>query len=86
MATGSPLTPSTQAPSHCVSCGQTRPQIDGSELSRAIVSAAPCRSPACSAAMNSGMEMPTGHAATQRGFLQCRQRDASSVASSRLYP
>ncbi len=83
MATGSPLMPTTHAPSHWVSCGQTRPQIDGSELSRAMVSAARCMSPSCSAAMKSGMAIPTGQAATQRGFLQCRQRDASSVASCR---
>lgn len=39
--------------------------------------------PVCKAPMKSGMRMLTGQAATQRGFLQCRQRDASSLASSR---
>ena len=85
-ATGSPLMPSTQAPSHCVSCGQTRPQIDGSELSRAITSAAPATSPSHKREMKSGICTPTGQAATQRGLRQCRQRDASVRASSRLYP
>ena len=31
MATGSPFTPRMQLPSHCVSCGQTRPQTAGNE-------------------------------------------------------
>ena len=31
MPTGSPFTPRTHLPSHCVSCGQTRPHTAGSE-------------------------------------------------------
>ena len=33
IATGSPLIPRMQEPSHWLSCGHTRPHTDGSELS-----------------------------------------------------
>ncbi len=56
----------------------------GSELSSAMIAAARAMSPATTCSMKSGMRMFTGQAAVQRGFLQCRQRDASSCASSRL--
>ena len=39
IATLSPLTPRMHDPSHWVSCGQTRPQTDGSELSCAMIRA-----------------------------------------------
>ena len=45
IATGSPLTPKTQEPSHWLSCGQTRPQTLGSELSSEITAAAAAKLP-----------------------------------------
>ena len=44
-ATGSLLMPRMHEPSHWLSCGQTRPQIDGSELSSEMMSAASCNRP-----------------------------------------
>ena len=54
IATGSPLMPSTHAPSHCASCGQTRPHTEGSEESSAMTAAAPARSPASTLVMKFG--------------------------------
>ena len=78
--------PARTIPSHCVSCGQTRPQMLGSELSAAITSAAAATSPFVSSAIKAGMFILTGQASTQRGRLHARQRDASRRASSSLYP
>ena len=57
MDTASPLIPRRHFPSHCVSCGHTRPQTAGSAL-----------------------------ACTHFAFLQVRHLEASSIASSLLYP
>ena len=86
IATGSPLMPSTHAPSHCASCGQTRPHTEGSEESSAMTAAAPARSPASTLVMKFGILMETGQCAMHWGFLQFKQREASSCASFRSYP
>ena len=44
----------------------------------AIISAAAVKLPSATSAMKLGMLMLTGHAATQRGFLQLRHLEASS--------
>ena len=46
IATGSPFTPRIQLPSHCVSCGHTRPQIAGRDESSAMTAAAAAKLPA----------------------------------------
>ena len=84
MLTGSPLMPSTQAPSHWFSWGHTRPQTAGSEESSAMTPAALRRSPSLRAWMKRGIWRLTGQPCTQRGLGQLRQRLASRVASSRL--
>ena len=38
MATGSPFTPRTHLDSHCVSCGQTRPESAGSAFVEVMTS------------------------------------------------
>ena len=38
MATGSPFTPRTHLLSHCVSCGQTRPESAGSAFVEVMIS------------------------------------------------
>ncbi len=61
MATGSSVSPTVHTPSHCVSCGQTRPQIAGSSVVSLRTSYAPRKSFAPIRSMNPGMSMPTGH-------------------------
>ncbi len=75
-----------QSPSHCDSWGQTLPQTAGRLLSTAIILAAPSKLPFATSIINAGIFTDTGHAATHLGFLQLRQRVASSIASSLLYP
>ena len=82
MPTGSPLMPRTHLDSHCVSCGQTRPQTAGSEDCLFRISNAPSMSPLATFSMKAGMSICTGQAVTQGLFLQCRQRRASSTAIS----
>ncbi len=82
MASGSPFLPSTQLRSHCSSCGHTRPQTAGSALVCLTVRMAAPKSPAATLPRKPGMSMPTGQPSTQPGFLQVRQRAASSRASS----
>ena len=72
--------------SHCVSCGHTRPQIEGRLLSCLMTSAAPSRSPSLIFAMKAGMFIPTGQPLRHRGFLQFRQRAASFAAVSASNP
>ena len=45
IATGSSDWPTVHTPSHCVSCGQTRPQIAGSRVVSVRTSYAPRKSP-----------------------------------------
>ena len=82
MAMGLPRLASTQAPSHCVSCGHTRPHTLGSRLSRRTTSRPRSQSRARMASMKWGMSTPTGQPCTHAGRAQSRQRFASSTASS----
>ena len=82
MATGSAFLPSTHWISHCVSCGQTRPQMAGRLFLSLSISTARHMSPSARALMNSGMRTCTGQPSTHWGFLHCRQRVASSTAIS----
>ena len=82
MATASPFLPSTQPRSHCSSCGQTRPHTAGRALVCFTVRMPAANSPSATYPTNAGMSTPTGQPATHPGFLQARQRAASSRASS----
>ena len=84
--TGSPLIPRTHFPSHWFSCGHTRPQIAGNAFSVVITSYAPSKSPAATFSINAGIGTLTGHPPTQGLFLQFKQRAASSIAISFVYP
>ncbi len=82
MPTLSVLMPRTHLPSHCVSCGHTRPHTAGSALDALSTAYAPSISPSATFAMNAGISIFTGHPLTQ-GFLgQFRQRFASFTAIS----
>ena len=81
MATGSPFLPRMHLPSHWFSCGQTRPQTEGSRLSPLMAFSAPAQSSSRIFSMNCGMWTPTGQPSMHRGFLQSRQRLASATAS-----
>ena len=84
--TDSPFIPRTHFDSHCVSCGQTLPQTAGRELVSVIILYAPSKSPSATRAINSGICTATGHPATHGRVLQLRQRFASSIACSSVYP
>ena len=84
--TDSPFTARTQRSSHWVSCGHTRPQTAGRQLVVFMISYASSNSPAATLVMNSGIRTLTGQPATQGLFLQLRQRVASSIAISLVYP
>ncbi len=81
IATDAPFLARTQRPSHWISWGQTRPVTHGSALSSSSDAAAPSMSPTRSRSMKSGMFTRTGQPSMQTGFLHCRQRSASSIAS-----
>ena len=81
MATGLPFLARMQTPSHCVSCGQTRPVTQGRALSFRRLSAAAAMSPSRRDLMNRGMSTRTGHPSTQKGLGHWMQRSASSIAS-----
>ena len=66
--------------SHWFSCGQTRPQIDGSGLAPRRICAALGMSPAATAWMKSGIGMFTGQPSTQAASWQRRHRSASKAA------
>ena len=82
MATGSPFLPRTHLPSHWFSCGQTRPQTEGSRLASRMISRPPPKLPSRIFSMKPGMLMETGQPSTHWGFLQSRQRLASATASA----
>ena len=84
MATLSPFMPRTHLLSHCRSCGQTRPQTAARLFVAEMVSYAPSKSPSLTLEMNSGMRTLTGQPFTHCGFLQFRQRWASSIAVAAL--
>ena len=86
MEIGSPLMPRIHLPSHWLSCGHTRPHTAGRALDSAMVFAASSNFPSFTSAMNFGMLMATGHPWIHLAFLQLMQREASSCASSWLYP
>ena len=65
MATGLPFLARMQTPSHCVSCGQTRPVTQGRALSSSRLSAAAGRSPSRRNLMNRGMLTRTGQPSMQ---------------------
>ena len=86
MATDLYFLPMTQVSSHWFSCGQTRPQTAGSaELARRM-RAASRKSPSAILWMNPGMSISAGQLVTHCGFLQRRQRSASSMAVFRSQP
>jgi hypothetical protein len=82
IATDSSLRPTTHCASHCDSCGQTRPQIDGIRLERLITSSAPSMSRTRMCRMKPGMSMDTGQPSTQAAFEHMMQRSASASASA----
>ena len=82
MATGSPFLPRVHTPSHCVSCGHTRPQMAGSEFALFTMAYAQAKLPSATCAMNCGMGTPTGHPLTHGVFGHWMQRRASAIASS----
>ena len=73
-------------PSHCFSCGQTRPQTAGRLLVFLMVLMASSKFSRSMFLMNVGILMPTGQPFIQLGSAQSRQRFASSTACSRLRP
>ena len=86
MATGSSFFPTIQSFSHWSSCGQTLPHTAGRLLRSFSLRAAPAKSPSAISAMKAGISISTGHPSRHFGFLHCRQRRASSCASSGVYP
>ena len=81
IASGSPFLPRMQSFSHCSSCGQTRPQTAGSAFFSLMVRMPAAKSPSATSPTKPGMSIPTGQPSTHPGFLQRRQREASSRAS-----
>ncbi len=67
--------------SHCVSCGQTRPQTDGKAFDSRITARAPLKSRTSTCRMKRGMSIDTGQPETQAGFEHWMQRSASPRAS-----
>ena len=82
MPTGSPLRPRVHTPSHCVSCGHTRPQIAGSALASLTSAYASANSPWATFSMNWGIGTPTGQPSMQGALGHWMQRRASLMASS----
>ena len=82
MATGSPFLPRVHTPSHCVSCGHTRPQMAGSEFALFTMAYARAKLPSATCSTNRGMGTPTGQPPTQGLLRQFRQRCASDTACS----
>ena len=76
MRTGLLFLPTTQAPSHRRSCGQSRPHISGMVLVSWNTSAAPITSPFSSFQKAPGMSFPTGHATWQGAAGHWMQRSA----------
>ena len=81
-----PFLPSTQCPSHCFSCGQTRPHTAGRLLFSLMMCMALPKFPIDNSWIQSGMSWLIGHPFLHCGTLQCRQRLASSIASCIVYP
>src|SRR5208283_2934072 len=86
MAIGAPLPLRRQPPSHCSSCGQTRPETAGSKFFLLIILIAAAKSPSATHLTKLGISTSTGHFDTHFGFLQFRQRLASPRAISSSYP
>ncbi len=86
MPTDSTFALITHCASHCVSCGQTRPQIDGKAFASLMTSRAPSKSRTTTCLMNRGMSIDTGQPDMQVGFAHWMQRSASPRACSRVYP
>ena len=82
IAIGSNFLPMTHEPSHCDSCGQTRPHTDGRAELRLMTRAASSKLPSATKCTNCGISILTGQALTHCGFLQFKQRCASMIASS----
>jgi len=80
--TGSSFLLRMQTISHCVSWGQTRPQIAGRMLVSFILRILPRTSPLAKSPMKPGISMPTGQPGMHNGFLHWMQRDASITAVS----
>ena len=80
--TGSPFFPRVHTPSHCVSCGHTRPQMAGSEFALFTMAYARAKLPSATCAINCGMGTPTGQPPTHGAFGHWMQRRASATASS----
>src|SRR5271157_3208938 len=75
-----------QPPSHCSSCGQTRPETAGSKFFLLIILIAVEKSPSATHLIKLGISTSTGHLDTHFGFLQFKQRLASPTAISTAYP
>ena len=86
MATGSYLRAITQTCSHWVSCGQTRPVIAGRASDSLMRLIAARKSPLAASSRNPTMSMCTGQPSMHVGRLHSRQRWASAMASSTVYP
>ena len=78
--------PRTHCPSHWLSWGHTLPQTAGKADDSAIILAASSKFPNLTCPMNLGIWILTGHLETHLGFLQFKHLDASSIASSLVYP
>ncbi len=81
MPTDSTFLAMTHWASHCVSCGQTRPQTDGKMEASWITSRAPSMSRTTRWRMKRGMSMATGQPAMQVGLAHWMHRSASRRAS-----
>ena len=82
MATGSIFFSRMHWISHCDSCGQTRPQIEGKRFDSWMTERAPGRSRTRRCRMKRGMSMATGQPAMQVGRAHWMHRSASTRASA----
>ncbi len=82
MAMGAFFLPSVQTCSHCVSCGQTLPQMAGRAFLLLSILTASGISPSRTALMNSGISTFTGQPLTHMRLGHWMQREASSLTIS----
>ncbi len=82
MPTDSTFLAITHCASHCVSWGQTRPQMEGKIDASLITARAPSRSRTSTWRMKRGMSICTGQPEMQVGFEHWMQRSASPMASA----
>ena len=82
MATDSTFLAITHTASHCVSCGQTRPQIEGKMLASTMTARAPSMSRTTRCRRKRGMSISTGQPEMQVGLRHWMQRSTSPRASA----